>query len=47
MGLRFGVWDSCLDPQLPFNIPEIPASKDHKGSIKGPLRGPGGSVHQS
>ena len=30
-----------LDPQLPSNIPQIPTMKDHKGSMKGPLGGPG------
>ena len=30
-----------LDPQLPSIIPQIPAIKGHKGSIKGPLGGPG------
>ena len=30
-----------LDPQLPSNIPQIPASKGHQDSIEGPLEGPG------
>ena len=28
-------------PKLPSNIPYIPTIKGHKGSIKGPLGGPG------
>ena len=38
------VFPISLDPQLPSILPQIPTIEDHKGSIKGPLRGPGRCV---